>query len=97
MEKGNKRIIRGWTFYDWANSVYNLVISSAIFPLFFAGVTTLAYKTRVGKSLTDSVRPEEVTSMFFGMEISSSVLYSYVLSASFLVVAILSPVTLWNS
>lgn len=91
MEKGNKRIIRGWTFYDWANSVYNLVISSAIFPLFFAGVTTLAYKTRVGKSLTDSVRPEEVTSMFFGMEISSSVLYSYVLSASFLVVAILSP------
>tara|TARA_B110000285_G_C15118591_1_gene615640 strand:+ start:198 stop:1586 length:1389 start_codon:yes stop_codon:yes gene_type:complete len=91
MEKGNKRIIRGWTFYDWANSVYNLVISSAIFPLFFAGVTTAVYRTDNNILLSESVRPEDVTSFFFGMEINSSVLYSYVLSVSFLVVAFLSP------
>lgn len=92
MEKGNKKIIKGWVFYDWANSVYNLVISSAIFPIFFEKITTAAYKARVGKLPTDSVRTEDVTSFFFGAELSSSVLYSYVLSASFLVVSILSPI-----
>ena len=47
MEKGNKKIIRGWVSYDWANSVYNLVISSAIFPIFFEKSTTSAYKERL--------------------------------------------------
>ncbi|MEY3438841.1 MAG: hypothetical protein RL265_1426, partial [Bacteroidota bacterium] len=45
MEKGNKKIIRGWIAYDWANSVYNLVISSAIFPIFFDNVTKKKYAT----------------------------------------------------
>ena len=43
MEKGNKKIIRGWVMYDWANSVYNLVISSAIFPIFYDNVTRKKY------------------------------------------------------
>ena len=34
MLKSNKKIQKAWTFYDWANSVYPLVISSAIFPVF---------------------------------------------------------------
>jgi UMF1 family MFS transporter len=46
MEKGNKKIIRGWVFYDWANSVYNLVISSAIFPIFYDNVTTNYFKSK---------------------------------------------------
>lgn len=98
IEKGNKKIVRGWVLYDWANSVYNLVISSAIFPIFFNGYTTSVYIDRVyndGSPTFDpnaiTVRPEEVTSIFFGMEVTSSVLYSYVLSASFLIVSILSP------
>jgi len=33
--KGNKKVINAWAFYDWANSVYPLVISTAIFPIFF--------------------------------------------------------------
>ena len=37
MNKGNKKIQKAWTFYDWANSVYPLVISSAIFPIFYEG------------------------------------------------------------
>jgi len=35
IKKGNKKLIRAWAFYDWANSAYALVISSAIFPIFF--------------------------------------------------------------
>jgi len=34
----NKRVQFGWAFYDWANSVYSLVISTAIFPIYFATV-----------------------------------------------------------
>lgn len=33
------RVIRGWTFFDWANSSYALIISSAIFPAYYASVT----------------------------------------------------------
>jgi len=33
------KIIRGWTFFDWANSSYALIISSAIFPAYYASVT----------------------------------------------------------
>ncbi len=33
--KGDKRIINAWTFYDWANSVYPLVITTAVFPLYY--------------------------------------------------------------
>lgn len=97
MEKGNKKIIKGWVFYDWANSVYNLVISAAIFPIFFETVTTNAYVARKAEELGIEpskvvARTEEITSFFFGVEMSSAVLYSYVLSASFLVVSILSPI-----
>ena len=34
---GDKKLINAWAFYDWANSVYPLVISSAIFPIFYEG------------------------------------------------------------
>jgi len=86
MEKGNKKIIRGWVFYDWANSVYNLVISSAIFPIFYDGATRSAFPPTL-----NSQGEEVVNVTFFGAELSSSVLYSYVLAASFLVVSFLSP------
>lgn len=33
--KGDKKIMNAWAFYDWANSVYPLVITTAIFPLFY--------------------------------------------------------------
>ena len=33
-KKGDKKVLRAWAFYDWANSVYALVISTAIFPLY---------------------------------------------------------------
>lgn len=97
MEKGNKKIIRGWVFYDWANSVYNLVISSAIFPIFYDTITTNAFKAKYFNTSVEHAKemtlPENVNVMvdFFGLELSSSVLFSFVLSASFLVVSFLSP------
>ena len=35
LAKGSQKLTNAWAFYDWANSVYPLVISSAIFPLFY--------------------------------------------------------------
>ena len=74
--RGNKKIIRAWTMYDWANSVYSLTITTAIFPIYFIKVTT--------DGDSDIVR-------FLGMEFRNSALYSYSISFAFLCVAILSP------
>ncbi|WP_294674192.1 MFS transporter [uncultured Fluviicola sp.] len=92
IQKGDKKIIRGWVMYDWANSVYNLVISSAIFPIFYDNVTTKHFKETHGYSLDESL-PEgvNVTVDFFGWELSNSALMSFVLSASFLCVSFFSP------
>ena len=40
LEKGSKKLLNAWAFYDWANSVYVLVITSAIFPLFYGTLFT---------------------------------------------------------
>jgi len=34
-KKGDKKLLRAWVSYDWANSVYFLVITSTIFPLYY--------------------------------------------------------------
>ena len=95
MEKGNKRIIKGWIFYDWANSVYNLVISSAIFPIFYIDITSKHYAlNKLGWTTEQFERDKaslDVVVDFFGHSVSNSVLFSYVLAASFLLVSLLSP------
>ncbi|MGZ5282048.1 MAG: MFS transporter [Bacteroidia bacterium] len=73
----NKKIIRAWTMYDWANSVYSLVITSTIFPVYYNSVTRSAFDG-------DMVQ-------FFGISVSNTVVYSYAISFSFLLMAILSP------
>ncbi|MEP2772549.1 MAG: MFS transporter [Fulvivirga sp.] len=77
MEINNKKIINGWCMYDWANSVYSLVITSAIFPVYYDAVTT----TKGNGDIVD----------FFGLQVVNSVLYSYSLSFSFLFVAAILP------
>lgn len=74
--KGDKRTIRAWAFYDWANSVYSLVISTAIFPIYYSAITSTEDSSRI---------------TVFGTDWENSVIYSYTLSISFLVVAVLSP------
>lgn len=39
-KKGDKKLLNAWAFYDWANSVYPLVISTAIFPIYFKSITS---------------------------------------------------------
>ena len=73
MEKGDKRIIRGWVFYDWANSVYNLVISSAIFPIFFDIQTKLEYARSIGKDVNELPEDQPILVDFFGFKLSRSV------------------------
>ena len=73
----NQKVVRAWCMYDWANSVYSLVITSAIFPVYYQAVTTAS-------SGGDVVH-------FFGFEVVNSVLYSYSLSFSFLILAPLLP------
>jgi UMF1 family MFS transporter len=72
----NKKTVRAWYMYDWANSVYSLVITSAIFPVY--------YKAVAQQNGSDMVN-------FFGFTIQNSILYSYALSFSFLIVAAILP------
>ncbi len=77
--------------YDWANSVYNLVISSAIFPIFYSNITKDLYVEKLAKSNIIYTEDMPVLVDFFGAQVESQVLISYILSASFLVVSFLSP------
>ena len=79
---GDERVKWGWAVYDWANNVYSLVITTAIFPIFYNAVTTT--KDENGMVVDDVVT-------FFGREFINTELYSYVLAASFVAVIILSP------
>lgn len=76
LEKGNPKLINAWAFYDWANSVYSLVIATAVFPIYYESIT----------SENDGIV------RFLGTEFHNSTLLSYSLSFSFLIVAILSPI-----
>jgi len=81
IQKGNNKIINAWTFYDWANSVYPLVITTAIFPIFYENATR---DNTLEKSIADVVQ-------FAGFSFKNTELYSYVISFSFIIVAFLSP------
>jgi len=82
LPKGSKKLLNAWAFYDWANSVYSLVIASAIFPIFYGALTLT--KDDTGKILDDTVT-------FLGFDFNNDSLISYVTAAAFLVVSILSP------
>ena len=69
--------ITAWTWYDWANSVYSLTITSAVFPAYYTAVTT--------HHNSDIIN-------FFGLNIQNTVLYSWALSFAFLISAFLTPI-----
>ena len=39
MVKNDKKIVNAWALFDWANSAYALVISTAVFPVYFIAST----------------------------------------------------------
>ncbi|WP_400191397.1 MFS transporter [Hymenobacter sp. B81] len=75
--KNDKRITRGWAMYDWANSVYPLVITSSIFPIYWGAVAVDAQ----GRDLVN----------FLGFELKGSSLLTFAISAAFLLIAAISP------
>jgi UMF1 family MFS transporter len=76
---GDKKLINAWAFYDWANSVYSLVISTAVFPIYYS-------------SMTESFQNLEGDVSFLGTEWDPTTLYDYTMAFSFLIVAFLSPI-----
>ncbi|WP_347926327.1 MFS transporter [Pontimicrobium sp. SW4] len=84
LEKGSKKLLNAWAFYDWANSVYPLVITSAVFPIFY-GALTIIKDTETGEKISDTVT-------FLGYDFNNDSLISYITALSFLVVSILSPI-----
>lgn len=81
--KGSKKLIRSWAFYDWANSVYSLVIVSSIFPIFYGTLTLI-------KDLDGNVISNQIE--FLGFSFKNDSLISFVTAAAFIVVVILSPI-----
>ena len=37
--KNDRKVINAWALFDWANSAYSLVISTAVFPIYFVANT----------------------------------------------------------
>jgi len=77
-QTASKRVINGWAMYDWANSVYNLVITTTFFPIYFTKATAHHFKS-------DNIP-------FLGIQVNNSSLYSFALAAAYLVIALLYPV-----
>ncbi|MEY3398629.1 MAG: hypothetical protein RL220_1223, partial [Bacteroidota bacterium] len=75
-----KKAQNAWAFYDWANSTYNLVIGTAIFPIFYSAVTT-----------DKSVTPHNDMVSFMGFNLKNTELLSYALAFGMAIVCILSP------
>lgn len=76
IEKGDPKVVRAWVMYDWSNSVYQLTIASAIFPIYYNTVT------RHGTDFMVS---------FFGYKVVNTALYSWAIAAAYLLVALGSP------
>ena len=79
LKKGDKKLINAWAFYDWANSVYSLVISTAVFPIYYSGIT-------------ESFANIEGKITFLGTQWNPTTLYNYTLALAFLIVAFISPI-----
>ena len=63
-KKGSKKLLNAWVIYDWANSVYPLVISTAIFPIFY-GMITDDYITFLGYSFKNTALISYITAFAF--------------------------------
>jgi UMF1 family MFS transporter len=75
LQKGSKKLLNAWAFYDWANSVYTLTIASAIFPIFYEAL------------FSDRDHYIDV----FGFHLKNSALISFTTAAAFLVICFISP------
>ena len=77
LKKGSKKLLNAWAFYDWANSVYSLVIASSVFPLYY-------------QALFSSAGIEYIT--IFGGTIRSTPLITYTTAIAFIFISLLIPI-----
>ena len=78
MQTASKKVINGWAMYDWANSVYNLVITTTFFPVYYTEMT--------------KAEPFNGYVNFLGRTYVNTALYNYALAFTYLVVAFLLPI-----
>lgn len=78
--KTTKKAQHAWAMYDWANSTYNLVIGTAIFPIFYSSVTRTA---------DDGAEGDYV--VFFGALLKNTEALSYALALGLFLVCLLAP------
>lgn len=78
MQTASKKVINAWAMFDWANSVYSLVMTSTFFPIYFIAATAAAFGS------------EQIT--FFGRSFVNSALYSYALAGAYLLIAFSYPI-----
>ncbi len=78
MQTASKKVINGWAMFDWANSVYNLVITTTFFPIYFTAATKAAFKS------------EQIP--FLGRSFENSALYDYTLGVAYFIIALSYPI-----
>jgi UMF1 family MFS transporter len=78
MQTASKKVINGWAMYDWANSVYNLVITTTFFPIYYTEMTNAS--------------PFNGQVHFLGRSYVNTALYNYALAFTYLIVAITLPI-----
>ncbi|HEX8279690.1 MAG TPA: MFS transporter, partial [Segetibacter sp.] len=81
MQTASKKVINGWAMYDWANSAYNLVITTTIFPAYYDAITT----TKNGDAVSHKLQ-------FLGTEFESATLYNYAIATAYFIIAVISPI-----
>jgi MFS transporter, UMF1 family len=81
MQTASKKVINGWAMYDWANSAYNLVITTTIFPAYYDAITTTKDNNVVSHKI-----------QFLGSQFESASLYNYAIATAYLIIAIISPI-----
>lgn len=65
-KKGDKKLLRAWASYDWANSVYFLVVISTIFPLYYGYICgEETHLVVFGKSFKNTALISYVTALAF--------------------------------
>lgn len=79
--KNNKKTIKAWAMFDWANSAYSLVITSTIFPAYYTAITT----TKIGNVVNDKV-------FFFGIQFINTALSNYALAVAYFIIALITPI-----
>ena len=79
----SRSLHRAWSMYDWANSAYNLVITSTIFPAYYEAITTI--RDDKGTIINDRVS-------FFGHSFKNSSLFDFSIGTAYFIIALISPI-----